>query len=106
MTTRVVNIRVEPCDVYIGRGSIWGNPFSVKASRFRDVVYVATLEEALLRYREHLSSKPELLAKLEGLRGKRLGCFCRPRGGFLGKVLCHGQILVSMIEGIPPESVP
>ena len=28
-STRVVNKYKEPFDVYIGRGSIWGNPYTV-----------------------------------------------------------------------------
>jgi len=29
MKTRVVNLNIEKYDVYIGRGSIWGNPFII-----------------------------------------------------------------------------
>ena len=29
-------------------------------------------------------------ARVEELRGKRVGCFCRPAKGFDGKLLCHG----------------
>lgn len=29
MTTRVVHCKREPYDVYIGRGSKWGNPFKI-----------------------------------------------------------------------------
>ena len=29
MTTQVVNLKHEPYDVYIGRPSVWGNPFRI-----------------------------------------------------------------------------
>ena len=31
-----------------------------------------------------------------GLRGKRLGCVCKPKA-------CHGDVLVELIEGPDPE---
>jgi len=44
--TRVVHLRREPHEVYIGRGSKWGNPFSHMPSQF-NVIPVATREEAI-----------------------------------------------------------
>lgn len=84
--TRVVNLYRESYDVFIGRPSIWGNPYSHKegtTARFK----VATREEAIARYEEWLLSKPGLvsLAKQE-LRGKILGCYCAP-------LACHGEVL-------------
>lgn len=86
--TRVVHVK-EPYDVYIGRrihqfpDSIWGNPYVIG----RD----GTREEAIAKYREYILGKPELLAQLETLRGKRLGCWCSPQK-------CHGDVLVELLE--------
>jgi len=75
---RVVNINREDCDVYIGRPSKWGNPYTLAG---------IGRKEAIQLYREHLVKHPELVAAAIGeLAGKRLGCHCAPRA-------CHGDIL-------------
>ncbi len=88
---RVVHCRRQRYDVYIGRPSPWGNPFSHLAhssAAFR----VATREEAISLYEEWLLAQPELVerAKRE-LRGKILGCWCRP-------LSCHGDVLARIAE--------
>lgn len=70
-------------DVYIGRGSKWGNPFPMKVESDR--------EEVLQLYREHLSNSPNLLNALSELEGKTLVCFCKPKK-------CHGDILIELLE--------
>jgi len=95
MKTTVVNIKKEEFDVYIGRSnskytSIWGNPFShleKSAAKFK----VSSRKEAVEKYREWILTQPELLNKLEDLRGKRLGCWCKP-------LECHGDVLVELLE--------
>jgi hypothetical protein len=74
-------------DVYIGRPSKWGNPFSHKPSMAKYMV--ATREEAIEKYRIWIQSQPELLSALPELRGKVLGCWCKPKA-------CHGDVLVAM----------
>lgn len=80
---KVVNKYKEPYDIYIGRGSIWGNPFPITATQNR--------EKVIEKYKEHLWSqiqKGEVsLEALADLDGKRLGCFCKPKA-------CHGDVLV------------
>jgi hypothetical protein len=88
--TTVVNIRYSTCDVYIGRGSVFGNPFSFTDSS-HSVEFVENREEAIARYREYILKKPELLELLPSLKGKRLGCHCKP-------LPCHGDVLVELIE--------
>ncbi len=83
----VVHCQKAPYDVYIGRPSIWGNPFShlaQSAAEFR----VGTRTEAIEAYEAWLLEQPALVeqAKRE-LRGKVLGCWCKPLG-------CHGDVLV------------
>jgi hypothetical protein len=89
---RVVNVRHEQADVYIGRGSRWGNPFSHRPSNVEGVTSVATREEAIARFRELLWERIErkgeqLVDALAQLQGKALGCYCSPEP-------CHGDVLV------------
>ena len=81
----VVHCKREAFDVYIGRPTKWGNPFSHKAgtlARFK----VETREEAVQKYEQYLLDTPELFNALHELRGKVLGCWCHPKS-------CHGHIL-------------
>lgn len=83
----VVNVRhTSQFDVYVGRPSPWGNPFSHKPSahaRWR----VKTRQEAVERFEEWLMSQPELVERVRReLRGKVLGCWCRPAA-------CHADVL-------------
>jgi len=95
--TKVVNKHYEEYDVYIGRGSKWGNPYThIKDKKTKAEFIVETREEAVEKYEEWIRQQPELLASLWELRGKRLGCFCKPAS-------CHGDILVKLIEEICVE---
>lgn len=79
----VVHCKKEPYDVYIGRGSEWGNPFILGADGTRDQV--------IEFYRLWLLAQPDLLSKIHTLKGKRLGCFCKPKN-------CHGDVLKELAE--------
>lgn len=83
MRSKVVNIKHEDYDVYIGRGSKWGNPYV----EGRD----GTREEVIERYRRRMERRKDLIEDLDELRGMRLGCFCKP-------LPCHGDILIEMME--------
>lgn len=93
MTTKVINIHHKVSyDVYIGRGSIWGNPYSHMpntTAKFK----VTTREEAVNCYREYIKAQPDLLTRVCELKGKTLGCFCMPN-------LCHGSILAELANKI------
>jgi hypothetical protein len=82
--TTVVHCRREPYDVYIGRPSKWGNPYEIG----RD----GTREEVIEKYRKYVTGRPDLMAALGELRGKILGCWCRPKA-------CHGDVLVELCDG-------
>lgn len=87
MSTKVVNVKKEPCDVYIGRGSRWGNPFRMLTEPDRESVVV--------KYRQYLYNQIQsgevTIEELMSLSGKRLGCYCAPKA-------CHGDVIVSAIE--------
>lgn len=83
--TRVVHCGRDAYDVYIGRPSIWGNPFKVEDFGRK---------ECINRYREWIMYSEEagdLRDQLSSLRGKTLGCWCKPKA-------CHGDVLVELVE--------
>lgn len=86
--TTVVNSRHSTFDVYIGRGSKWGNPFSHNP-RSRARFITATREEAISKYEEWIKTQEYLLSHLWELRGKILGCYCKPKA-------CHGDVLARL----------
>ncbi len=89
MVTRVVHCKAEQADVYIGRPSKWGNPFSHKKDTLAEF-QVETREEAIEKYREWIMRQPILLGQVLELKGKVLGCWCKPKA-------CHGDVLIELI---------
>lgn len=95
--TRVVHHKKETCDVYIGRPSKWGNPFThlPEVAKKDNMTLVASRKEAIQKYKEWILTQPHLLEALPELKGKVLGCWCKPQS-------CHGDVLVDLIEnGLP-----
>lgn len=83
-STLVVHCKKEPFDVYIGRPSKWGNPFKIGIDGSR--------EDVIGNYRQWILANQELMAKLPlELKGKTLGCWCRPNP-------CHGDVLVELAD--------
>ena len=80
--TTVVNVHKEKCEVYIGRGSKWGNPFHMKCEADRQSVIDEYEDYARMRF-----TKEDLIP----LVGKVLGCYCKPKA-------CHGDILIKLIH--------
>ncbi len=86
MRTRLVNRhRVPGFDIYIGRGSKWGNPFLIGQD--------GTREEVIEKFREWIQTQPELMASFHELEGKTLGCSCKPKA-------CHGDVLIELLENM------
>ncbi len=83
MNARVVNLKSSKYNVYIGRGSKWGNPYLIGVD--------GTREEVLKKYHTYLLSNRYLMASLPELNGKILGCFCKP-------LSCHGDILIEELN--------
>ena len=65
-------------DVYIGRGSKWGNPFIIGQHGNRT--------EVIDKYYKYIIDKQELLNDIWELKGKNLVCYCSP-------LECHGDVL-------------
>lgn len=76
--------RMPPNTIYVGRPSIWGNPF--KVTKYCSQV------EAVERFRwlSKVTSPPKLNEYLNPLRGKDLACWCR-----LDQP-CHADVLLAM----------
>lgn len=81
--TKVVHCKKEEFDIYIGRPSKWGNPFQIGQD--------GTREQVIQKYEKWLLGQPKLLDESKALKGKVLGCWCKPKA-------CHGDILVKYLE--------
>jgi uncharacterized protein YebE (UPF0316 family) len=81
---KVVNAKEEEFDVYIGRGTKWGNKFVEGVD--------GTREEVIQLYKEWFLKNPALqVDAIKELQNKVLGCHCKPKP-------CHGDILVDFIK--------
>lgn len=78
--TTVVHCKRSPYDVYIGRPSKWGNPFTK-----------GTREENIASYEAWIRTQPLLISALHELKGKVLGCWCAPKA-------CHGDVLARLAD--------
>lgn len=86
---KVVHCKKENYDVYIGRGSKWGNIFSHNPNSQAKYL-VDTRDEAIEKHKEWFLSQPEMIAMAKKeLKNKILGCFCHPP-----YKSCHGDILL------------
>lgn len=94
MKTTVVNIRYDEYDVYIGRtgkgqSGYFGNPFPLMKNTARG----STLEKYREYFYNRIATDPQFKEKIHSLKGKRLGCFCKPHP-------CHGDIITEYLESI------
>ncbi len=71
--------------IYVGRPSMWGNPFEMKKESDRDMV--------VLKFRNWLRTKgPKQDAinnSIKDLAGKDLVCWCAPKA-------CHADVLLEI----------
>ncbi len=90
-TTKVVNKdRGDNYDIYIGRGTPWGNPFAIGDQGMNR-------DEVILKFKEHFyevllkdeAKKREILT----LKGKVLGCHCKPYA-------CHGDVIAEYLNSL------
>lgn len=77
-----------PFDVYIGRGSKWGNPFGHRQAEGVKVL-ANSREEAIQMYEMWIRIQKHLMDSLKELDGRTLGCSCLP-------LPCHGNVLVKL----------
>jgi hypothetical protein len=89
--TRVVNKKItKDFDVYIGRGTPWGNPFAISHSDDGP-----DRADVIEKYKEYFYEKIDTDAVFRkgilGLRGLRLACFCKPEA-------CHGDVIAKYLD--------
>lgn len=90
-------------DVYIGRGSALGNPFTSKElSKTKAQFQCSSREESVEKYREYLNQKilqkdkeicdilNKIYKKVKNNETIYLVCFCKPKK-------CHGDIIRDVI---------
>lgn len=86
--TKVVNVdKNEKYDEYIGRGSLWGNPYAIGFDGDREEIirkYKYDFERDFLK-----SSKSDFMK----LKGKILGCHCKPAA-------CHGDVIAEYLNSL------
>ena len=92
MQTVVVNINKEPGDVYIGRAGrgedgYFGNPFRIGNGISREDAVKGFQEYFAERIERDFEFKRRVLA----VKGKRLGCFCKPKA-------CHGDVIADWLN--------
>ena len=95
--TRTVNLKItkvsnkdmgDSYDVYIGRGTLWGNPYQMGKEGTRDEViakFAYDFEKRFLKLPEQFD------VNIEKLRGKTLGCHCKPAA-------CHGDVIAKYLN--------
>lgn len=93
--TTVVHCKKEKYDVYIGRPSKWGNPFTHLTYGTKAKFKVSSRLEAIQLYENWITEGEGqyLLSDLHELKDKVLGCWCAP-------LPCHGDVLVKLIDAI------
>jgi len=76
--------------VYIGRPSVFGNPFQIGPDGTRDEV----IEKFKVYFENRLKEDPEFERAIEALRScPALICWCAP-------LLCHGHVIAAYLEEI------
>lgn len=89
---KIVHCKKEKYDIYIGRPSKWGNPYSHKLGKYIDIDHVcSSRQEAIEKYKEYFLNNNYLISCLEELKGKTLGCWCKQKK-------CHGDFLAEIVD--------
>ena len=94
MDTKVVNIRYEDFDVYIGRAGrgqdgYFGNPYILTLGEKRG----SSIEKFKTYFFNRIKTDQEFKKRIHALKGKILGCFCKPYP-------CHGDVIAEYLETI------
>ena len=87
--TSIHNKYKESYNVYIGRPTIFGNPFEIGKDGSRQDVVDKYRDYFHKRIDEDIEFKKQVLT----LKGKRLGCFCKPHA-------CHGDIICEYLNNL------
>lgn len=77
--------------VYVGRGSVFGNPFTTAEYGDNAAGWFQGWLEGKFMYHYEQERRREILRRLPELRGKTLMCWCRPGA------VCHADVLIELI---------
>lgn len=85
---KIVHCKRQRYDIYIGRPSIFGNPFEIEKdgdrleviNKFKDYFY------------QKINNDLQFKKAVDKLKGKVLGCWCYPKD-------CHARIIIDYLEG-------
>lgn len=82
MIPQVFNQNAPHDAIYVGRGTLFGNPFVIGKN--------GTREQVIELYRGWLETHPSIVnAARQQLRGKNLRCYCKP-------LACHADVLLEI----------
>lgn len=90
----VVHCKKDDYDIYIGRPSKWGNPFThINDGKTLAKFVVGSRKEAISAYKNWITEGDGqyLLKDLCELKDKTLGCWCKPKS-------CHGDVLAELVS--------
>ena len=79
--------------IYIGRGSIFGNPFRISENTSRKACIEKYKQYFRNRFKEDIKFKTAVLSLVENHHDKALVCFCKP-------LPCHGDFIKRVVEEI------
>ena len=83
---KVVNQKTDKYTEYIGRGSIFGNPFKIPKHGSRTTV--------IRRFEAYARKNKRLMAAISKLpENAVLGCYCAPKA-------CHGDVIIKLWKEI------
>jgi len=98
--TYVSHFKKHGCEIYIGRPTEWGNPYThISDKETKAEFVVPTRKDAIQKYEEYLLSS-ELIDKVQSLKGKVLGCWCvsEIRDGSSKNPVCHGEVIARILN--------
>lgn len=99
MRTVVVNIYEEQFDASIGRAGrgedgYLGNPFRMENEISRE----DAVQKFQKYFTERIEKDSEFRRRVLALKGRRLGCFCKPKA-------CHGDVIADWLNKMEQKEV-
>lgn len=101
-----------PSDIYIGRGSVLGNPFThLPLNKSKAQVHVDSREKAITEYKKWIKGKisefdGNVIGQLEFIKRNAISqheinlvCFCKPKS-------CHGDVIKELVEKSITNNIP
>jgi len=84
---KIVHCKKDKYDIYIGRPSYYGNPFTIGKDGDREKV----IQKYIEYFYKRISSDKIFKFRIKNLKDKILGCWCAP-------LKCHGDIIIEWLN--------